>query len=196
MPLIAPLDIDHDAEVKALADFFQTTLGFPPNSVLTMQRRPPIAKAFIELNKAVMANVGRLTSEQKRLIAYLCSANSGCRYCQAHTALAAHRFGASQARLDAIWLFRDSPLFTDAEKAAFEFSLAASSVPNLVDEAISSRLKLFWDEGEIVEMLAVISLFGFLNRWNDSMGTSLEQAAVDSAEVLIGAQGWQRGKHR
>lgn len=48
MPLVSPLNIDHDAKVKALADFFQTTLGFPPNSVLTMQRRPHIAKAFIE----------------------------------------------------------------------------------------------------------------------------------------------------
>jgi len=93
-------------------------------------------------------------------------------------------------------LFRESPLFTDAEKAVFEFSLAASSVPNQVDDAISSKLKLFWADGEIVEMLAVIALFGFLNRWNDSMGTSLEQAAVDSAEVLIGTQGWHLGKHR
>ncbi|WP_262984200.1 hypothetical protein [Colwellia hornerae] len=35
-----------------------------------MQRRPAIAKAFINLNMAVMANEGRVTAEQKRLIAY------------------------------------------------------------------------------------------------------------------------------
>lgn len=196
MSLVQPLDLNHDAEVRELALFFQETLGFPPNSVLTMQRRPAIAKAFIALNKAVMANEGRLTGEQKRLIAYLTSANTGCRYCQAHTALAAQRFGASQERLDSIWLFRDSPRFSDAEKIAFEFALAASSVPNSVDEELSARLREYWDDGEIVEMLAEIALFGFLNRWNDSMATTLEAAALASADALLGAQAWAVGKHQ
>lgn len=195
MRLIEPLAVDHDAEVTELALFFQETLGFPPNSILTMQRRPEIAKAFIGLNKAVMANAGRVTSEQKRLIAYLTSANTGCRYCQAHTVLAAQRYGASQERIDAIWLFRQSDLFSEAEKAAFEFALAASSVPNAVDDALSARLRASWTDDEIVEILGVISLFGFLNRWNDSMGTQLEPAAVASASALLGEDKWNVGKH-
>lgn len=63
-PLVEPLPLGTDPAVEELAKFFNTTLGFPPNSVLTMQRRPEIAAAFIALNKAVMANRGRLTSEQ------------------------------------------------------------------------------------------------------------------------------------
>ncbi|MEQ1812257.1 MAG: hypothetical protein ABL889_20175 [Terricaulis sp.] len=62
MPLVEPLPLGADPEVAELAAFFNTTLGFPPNSVLTMQRRPEIARAFIALNRAVMANHGRLTS--------------------------------------------------------------------------------------------------------------------------------------
>lgn len=195
MPLITPLPSDHDAEVSELARFFNETLGFPPNSVLTMQRRPGIAKAFIELNKAVMANHGRVTSEQKRLIGYLTSANTGCRYCQAHTILAAQRYGGSSERLHAIWGFRDSPLFTAAEKAAFEFALAASAVPNAVDEAIAAELRAHWDEGEVVEILGVIALFGYLNRWNDSMGTTLEPGAAVAGEQHLPHTGWNAGKH-
>ena len=56
MPLVAPLPEGHAPEVAALARFFNETLGFCPNSALTMQRRPEIAKAFIALNRAVMAN--------------------------------------------------------------------------------------------------------------------------------------------
>lgn len=56
MPLVTPLSPNHDAETKQLAEFFNETLGFCPNSVLTMQHRPAISKAFINLNKAVMAN--------------------------------------------------------------------------------------------------------------------------------------------
>ena len=195
MPLVTPLSTDHSEEVMELAKFFNETLGFPPNSVLTMQRRPDIAKAFINLNKAVMANDGRVTSEQKRLIGYLTSANTGCRYCQAHTILAAHRYGGSNERLEQIWNFRDSDLYTEAEKAAFEFALAASSVPNAVDETISNELNKYWDEGEIVEILGVISLFGYLNRWNDSMGTTMEDGAVAAGETHLSHTDWTRGKH-
>ncbi|MFN3463379.1 MAG: carboxymuconolactone decarboxylase family protein [Terricaulis sp.] len=116
MPLVEPLAADHDAEVAELARFFNETLGFPPNSVLTMQRRPAIAKAFIELNKAVMENQGRVTSEQKRLIGYIASLTAGCRYCQAHTARAAERYGGSDERLAEIWNYERSDLFTPAER--------------------------------------------------------------------------------
>jgi uncharacterized peroxidase-related enzyme len=195
MPLISPLAEDTNSEVAELAKFFNETLGFCPNSVLTMQRRPAIASAFINLNKAVMANEGRVTAEQKRLIGYLTSANTGCRYCEAHTILAAERYGGTQERLASIWQFRESDLYTSAEKAAFEFALAASSVPNAVDDEITAQMRAYWDDGEVVEILGVIALFGYLNRWNDSMGTTMETGAVDAGERLLTDTTWVRGKH-
>lgn len=195
MPLVEPLAADHDAEVAELARFFNETLGFPPNSVLTMQRRPAIAKAFIELNKAVMENQGRVTSEQKRLIGYIAGLTAGCRYCQAHTARAAERYGGSDERLAEIWNYERSDLFTPAEKAAFAFAQAASSVPNGVDEANGAELRKHWSDGEIVEILGVIALFGYLNRWNDSMATSIEPGAVESGDKHLAGRGWSPGKH-
>jgi uncharacterized peroxidase-related enzyme len=195
MPLVTPLAPGTDPQVDELAAFFNETLGFCPNSVLTMQRRPGIAAAFINLNKAVMANSGRVTSEQKRLIGYVASMAAGCRYCEAHTALAAERYGASPERLDAIWSYRESPLFTEAERAALDFALAAASVPNGVTAEIAEALQRHWDEGEIVEILGVVALFGFLNRWNDSMGTTLEDGAAAIGERQLAQAGWTRGKH-
>jgi len=195
MPLIAPLAADHDPEVAELARFFHETLGFVPRSVLTMQRRPAIARAFIGLNRAVMSNEGRVTSEQKRLIGLLASTAAACRYCQAHSALAASRYGATAERLHEIWQFRDSPLFNEAERSAFEFALAAASVPNDVTPEIAQCLRAHWDDGEIVEILGVIALFGFLNRWNDSMGTELEDAATDAGRKFLADTGWTPGKH-
>lgn len=195
MPLVTPLDPNHDAETQQLADFYNETLGFCPNSVLTMQRRPEISKAFINLNKAVMANHGRVSSALKRMIAWVSSNATGCRYCQAHAIRAAERYGAEQEQLDNIWEYRTHPAFSEAERAALDFSLQASQVPNQVDENIKNRLYQYWDEGEIVEMLGVISLFGYLNRWNDSMGTSIEGGAVESGEQYLGKHGWNEGKH-
>ncbi len=195
MPLVTPLAKGSSPEVEELARFCDETLGFTPNSVLTMQRRPAIARAFIELNKAVMANEGRLTSELKRLIGLLASSVAGCRYCEAHTALAAQRYGASEERLDAIWNYESSPYFSEAERAAFEFAVAAASVPNGITHNISAELMRHWDEGEIVEMLGVVALFGFLNRWNDSMGTTLEDQAVEMGKRQLAPRGWTAGKH-
>jgi uncharacterized peroxidase-related enzyme len=195
MALVTPLAIDENEEIAELARFFNETLGFCPNSILTMQRRPAIAKAFISLNMAVMVNEGSVTAEQKRLIGYITSANTGCRYCEAHTILAAERYGGTDERLANIWSFRESDMYSAGEKAAFEFALAASSVPNAVDDAISKELHKYWDDGEIVEILGVISLFGYLNRWNDSMGTTMETGAVDAGERLLKASTWTRGKH-
>ncbi|MCB0544944.1 MAG: carboxymuconolactone decarboxylase family protein, partial [Saprospiraceae bacterium] len=140
MPVVTPLPPDHDPEVAALATFFNETLGFCPNSVLTMQRRPAIAKAFIMLNKAVMENKGRVTSDLKRLIGYVASQTAGCQYCQAHTIRAAERYGAEGDKLLHICRYQSHPAFSDAERAALDFAAAASAVPNAVDEVISERL--------------------------------------------------------
>ena len=196
MPLVNPLPSNHDDETRKLAEFFNETLGFCPNSVLTMQHRPAISKAFIQLNMAVMENKGNVTSDLKRMIGWVTSNATGCRYCQAHTIRAAERYGAEQEKLDNIWDFKTHNAFSDAERAALNFALAASLIPNAVDETIKTELYKYWTEGDIVEMLGVISLFGYLNRWNDSMGTVVEEGAIESAKKYLGKSGWEIGKHQ
>jgi uncharacterized peroxidase-related enzyme len=195
MPFVSPLPADANPDVAELARFFNETLGFCPNSVLTMSHRPAIAKAFIALNMAVMDNQGRVSSALKRLIAYVSSHATGCRYCQAHTIRAAQRYGAPDAQLDNIWQFRTHPAFSAAERAALELSLAASQLPNAVDDTIQAEMKQHWNDGEIVEIMGVIALFGYLNRWNDSMATTLEEGAMASGEALLASDGWHSGKH-
>jgi len=194
-PLITPLPKDSDPEVESLVDFFNTTLGFCPNSVLTMQRRPAIATAFINMNKAVMENKGRVTSSLKRMVGYMSSFTSGCRYCEAHTIRAAERFGADQEKLENIWDYKTHSAFEEKERVALDFAIAAASIPNGVNESIKENLKKYWDDGEIVEILGVISLFGYLNRWNDSMATEIEEGAINSGEAYLSHKGWTKGKH-
>ena len=195
MPLVKPLSPESNPDVSKLAEFFNETLGFCPNSVLTMQIRPEIARSFINLNMAVMTNHGRITSAFKRIIAWVSSNAAGCKYCQAHAIRAAERYGAEQEQLDNIWEYRTHKSFNEAERAALDFTLAASQIPNAVDDEIQQRLHKYWDDGEIVEILAVVSLFGYLNRWNDSMATSIENGAVKSAEKYLAKSGWNKGKH-
>ena len=195
-PLVNPLDINSSPELLKLATFFNETLGFCPNSVRTMHHRPSIATAFINLNKAVMANEGRVTSALKRLIGYITSQVAGCNYCKAHTIRAAERYGAEREQLEHVWEYKIHSAFNDAERAALDFAWAASTIPNGVDAGTKANLYKYWNEGEIVEMLGVISLFGYLNRWNDSMGTTMEDPAIESGnEWLSTHTDWQVGKH-
>jgi len=194
-PLVYPLDRNATKEAAEMAEFYDETLGFTPNSLFTMMHRPRISDAFMEMNKAVMENKGRVTSSLKRELAYLSSMTTGCRYCEAHAIRAAERYGSEQDRLNHIWDYKTYPAFTDAERAVFDFTIAASSVPNAVNDEIADNLRKHWDEGEIVEILGVVALFGYLNRWNDSMGTQLEEPAAEDGEKFLSKKGWSRGKH-
>lgn len=194
-PLVFPKSGADDPELQRLIEFYEETLGFCPNSVKTMHHRPHIAYAFIELNKAVMANQGRVGSALKRMIAYISSNTAGCRYCQAHAIRAAERYGAEQEKLENIWEYKSHPAFSEAERAALDFAFAASTVPNSVSDETAEKLRKYWDEGEIVEITGVVALFGYLNRWNDSMGTEMETGAIESGEKYLSKKGWTVGKH-
>lgn len=194
-PLVLPAVEHEDPELQKLVEFYNETLGFCPNSVKTMYHRPHIAYAFIEMNKAVMENHGSVTSALKRMIGYISSNTAGCRYCQAHTIRAAERYGAEADKLANIWEFRTHPAFSEKERVALEFAMLSSTIPNAVDDDIAEPLRQHWTDGEIVEILGVVALFGFLNRWNDSMGTEIESGAGESGDKLLKSRGWTRGKH-
>lgn len=195
MAWIKPLP--KDATPELLEDFalFENILGFVPNSLLTMQRRPDIVKGFSDLTRAVMSPEGAVEPGFKRLLAHFASTASGCRYCQAHSLVAAELSGVDDDKLNAIWDYQTSPLYTPGERAALDYALAAGSVPNTVDDALMQRLQQHWSDEQIVELLAAICLYGFLNRWNDSMATELESGPLEKARNVLKDPQWSPGKH-
>ena len=195
MALLDPLPYETTPDLAPFFDFFLGTLGFVPNSVLTMQRKPKVVQAFARLNAAVMDPDGKVDPGFRRLIGHMASRAAGCRYCMAHTVLGARNFGLAEEKLAALWDYAASPLYSDAERAALDFARAAASMPNAVDEALGARLKQFWSDEQIAEMLAVIAMFGFLNRWNDTVGTPLEAPAQAMAQRHLAHHGWSAGKH-
>lgn len=198
MARLQALSADSSPELKNYFDFFLGTLGFTPNSVLTMQRKPKLVQAFAQLNGAVMDPAGEVDLGLRRLIGHVASKAGGCLYCQAHTLLGAKNFGVSAEKLAAVWSYATSPLYTPAERAALDFALAAGSQPNAVTDASFADLQRYWSDTQIVEILAVVAMFGFLNRWNDSMATALEAVPTEVASRAAreaGAPEWSAGKH-
>jgi uncharacterized peroxidase-related enzyme len=195
MPRLKPLSPETTPELKSHFDFFLTTLGFTPNSVLTMQRKPRLVQALAQLNAAVMDPEGEVDLGFRRLIGHVVSKVAGCLYCQAHTLLGAKNFGISDAKLADVWSYSSSPLYSQKERLALDFALAAASQPNAVTDEQFAQLQQHWSDNEIVEMLGVVAMFAFLNRWNDTMGTPLEASPTAVALQALGSQGWTAGKH-
>lgn len=196
MALIKPLPADANPELKETFQTYLHHLGYMPNTVLILQHRPKVVKALAQMASAVW---DRETSEVnlgfKRLVAYMASRQHGCNYSMAHAAEAAHRLGASDAKIEAVVDYRTSPLFTEAERVALDFAVAAASQPNAVTDELFERLKKHWTDSQIVELAAAVALNGFLNRWNDTMAPALEPEPIAFGEKHLKRHGWKVGKH-
>lgn len=185
--------LDASKDLLALA---AAAMGFEANSLKVMARQPTILHGFMGLSAAILGPGATLDPVLRQMIAHISSAAAGCAYCQAHTAHGAEHRGADAEKLAALWEFETSDLFTPAEKAALDLALAAGSVPNQSTDEHFAALRKHFSEDEIVEIVGVIALFGFLNRWNDTLATTLEDSPLAFAEAHLAPNGWLGDKHK
>jgi uncharacterized peroxidase-related enzyme len=182
-------------ELSQQYEAYKKSLGFVPNSILIMQRSPAMVKAFAQLGAAVWDPKGKVDRGFKRLIAYMASQAAGCRYCMAHTVGGALHFGVDERKVDALWDYQTSPLFSEAERIALDVAAASAMVPNGVSDDMFAELRRHWSDDEIVEIVGAIAIMGFLNRWNDTMATPLEEEPIEVGEKVLAPRGWDIGKH-
>lgn len=194
-PRLVPLPPGHAPELADQFASFLKTLGFVPASVLTMQRKPALVRAFVQMQAAIWSPDSKVDRGLKRLIAFASSRAAHDAYSMAHTASGALHFGIDPARLAAAADFSASPLFNAAEKAALAVAVAASSIPNCITDEMFGELRRHWSEEEIVEIVATVAMAGFLSRWNGTMATPLEDEPREVAERHLAPHGWSAGIH-
>lgn len=196
MSRVPPLPREQVArELREAFSFAEATMGFTSNDLLTMAHWPELVGA-LEHMVGVIYGSTEVEPVLKRLVAMAVSAAVGCRYCQAHTAHGAAKMaGADAAKVEALWDYQSSPLFSDAERAAIDLALAAGQQPNAATDAHFEAMRAHFSERQIVEIVAMISLFGFLNRWNSTMATELEDAPLSFAQQHLSESGWTRDRH-
>ncbi len=116
-----------------------------------------------------------ISRDLKQMIAYIASLASGCRYCQAHTAQGNARVGIDTAKT--------------------RLALLAGQTPNAVEDEDFKAAREYFDDDQLVEIVAVIAFFGFANRWNDTLATPLEDLPLAFARDELATAGWEVGKH-
>ena len=174
MTRLTPLNMDGlDAELRAQILSAEKLMGFQPNDALIMARNPALMQAVGALVGAVYGP-GKVSPGLKRLIGEATSKAAGCFYCSAHAAQGAQKQGVDAAKIEAVWRYEDSELFSDAERAAIRVAMKSGMSPNETTDENFDALRAHFDEDEIVEIVGVIAMFGFLNRWNSTLDTQLE----------------------
>ncbi len=191
---ISPALTQDDPAIEALLARVQARMGFVPNSMRVMAHWPDLLNAFSSLATTVLGP-GLLDPAFIQLVAFVTSNAAGCRYCQAHTAHGAHGRGVDEAKLLAAFEFDTSPHFSPSERAALRVAAHGGVSPSAVDDADFDELRRHFSEPEMVELTAIISLFGFLNRWNDTLATALEPSPTAFAAATLAGNGWKSGKH-
>ena len=154
-----------------------------------MAERPELLIAFSGLASTVFQAEG-IDIQTKQLIALASSLSSGCKYCQAHTSHGAERAGMKEEKIVDILNYSESKKFTDKEKALLDLAFAAGITPNKSTQSHFDNLKKYFSKKEIIDIVSVIALFGFLNRWNDTMGTVLEEVPESFVENKLRPLGW------
>jgi len=179
MRRVSPAAPEQFAQVADATERWQKTKGYPPNSWLTMVRRPGVFRAYRALHGAVMMDEGEVPKALRFMVAHVVSQACGDAYCAAHNAEnAAHIAEVPLEKVEALPQFRASPLFTPAERAALELARAAGACPPAVTDAHFAELRKHYTEDAVIEIVAVIALLGWLNRWNMTLATPLEREAA------------------
>jgi alkylhydroperoxidase family enzyme len=80
----------------------------------------------------------------------------------------ARRHGWSDEQLSDLANFRNRSDFTDAEKIAVDLAERVTRDSG-VDDVFWSELRKYYDEGEVIELLAAIGLFNYFNRFNNAL---------------------------
>ena len=214
MAHLAPIDRAEAGSLEGVFAAVEANMGFLPNSMLTMAHMPQLPMAFMMLTsvvfgadlKGLMTAFAESVPDQGnaqenlapamvQLIAFSSSVASGCLYCQAHTSHNAHRQGETEDKLAHILDYETHPAYSDAERAVVALAMAAGRVPNEAGSAHFEALNDHFSDRQIVQIVAVIAMFGFLNRWNDTMATELEDSPVAFAEKALATLDWATGKH-
>ena len=120
---------------------------------------------------------------------------AGCRHCQAHGAYGMDKLGVPLEKIQALWSFESSELFTERERAALRFGVAGGTVPNAVTPELHAGVREHFEDAEVRALIAVIALGGFMNRYNDTLATVTDAESRDWAETHLSGLGWAIEKH-
>lgn len=142
-------------------------------------KAPELMQAVLTLNKAVEES--GLEMSLLHLIKLRASQINGCSYCVDMHSREAREDGESERRLYLVAAWKESPLFTERERAAFAWVEAVTLISQggVPDELYAATLKHFTEE-ELVKLTVAVAIINTWNRLSVSFH-SIHPARTDGA---------------
>ncbi len=86
--------------------------------------------------------------------------------------------GADEEKIREVPGWRESPRFSEMERAALEYAEAMTITGQRVGDELFARLRTFFDEGQIVELTAAVALENFRSKFNVPLGVESQGFCV------------------
>lgn len=182
MARIPTINPEHaTGQAAKLLQGVESKLGFVPNIVQTMANSPAVLQGYLEFSQAL--SKGNLSPKFREQIALAVSEANDCQYClSAHSAIG-RSVGLSEEAIE------DSRKAESTDpKEATVLALVRKMVEQrgwVSDEDLAKLRKVGFSQGDIVELIANISLTLFTNYFNHVAETEIDFPAVATLEARV-----------
>ncbi|MCC7485077.1 MAG: carboxymuconolactone decarboxylase family protein [Burkholderiales bacterium] len=133
-------------------------------------RTPRVFLAMSAMYGALERGSSPLPPALRSLVQVRVSQVNGCAFCTDINSASGMKRGTSMEKLAALAAFRDSPLFSEPEKAALELAEAMTDSNRRADEATIARLRAHYDDGAIIELAALVAFQNMSSKFNAALG--------------------------
>ena len=181
MPRIAPLEYDAaNATQQELLDAVKQKVGMVPNLLGTMAHSPAVLNTYLAIGEALGS--ASLSAGLREQIAVAVAGASQCGYCaSAHTAIGKGAGVSGDELAQNLRGESDDP----HTQAALTFSRAVVAKRGFVEDADFEVVRnAGYDEGQILEILTVVSVNLFTNYLNHALETVNDFPKVEVDEAL------------
>jgi len=166
MAFISFLEKNQVKEIaKSIFERFEKETGKVPEWVKVMAHRPEILKEFVELFKVIMSQ-GKIEPLLKWKIAFVVSQTLKCPFCIDVSEKMLKKFGATDEIIEKIKERKELP---EEEKEILELVKDVTLDGHLDQPEIFERLKEKFPPDQIIEIISVMGLFNYINRFNNTL---------------------------
>lgn len=169
----------------AIYDRYLRDRGNVPNMFRTMAHRPEIFETIIAHMEAVL-NTGTLPKALKELVIVRTSQLNRTPYCLASHSAICRKLGWTDQQLGAMEGSVEEGAFSERERIAIHLAEVMTLDAHGYTAEDFARLRTFYSEGEVVELMAAIGLFNYFNRFNDLLEMEPTKPATEQELALVG----------
>ncbi|MDH3612069.1 MAG: carboxymuconolactone decarboxylase family protein [Gammaproteobacteria bacterium] len=176
---------DADADTLKFYDLAEERFQALLNIFKVFGHHPEYGTVFTELVMAILKD-GELDWLTKELLILKATQRNNCQYCVVQHERVSEMLGMGQdkiADLDGN-KYKESPLFTDGERALLDLTVQIGEDANNVSKELWDRLHKHWSDSQIVEATFVITTYIMVSKFGDALGVELE-SMFDGVQPIL-----------